>query len=344
MNSLFFILKLYRSKNVGNVSFKYLIAKYGNAENALKNLENNLEYTKIKIAQDDVINEEIEKTYAIGANFLTYNDFPKNLYFYYDFPPVIIYQGDISLLNTKILGVVGSRNPTINGIRFTKEIVLYMENYTIISGFARGIDQTAHEYAKKTIAVFAGGIDQIYPPNSIFLYEKIKKDGLIITDMPIGTQVTSYLFAKRNNIISMIADQIVITEASLKSGALYTAKSAFLHKKPLFLVPGNPYDPNYAGNLKLLQEKKGEILISVDQLKDTSFHENNFQFKNHVIIDIDMNNKQKVLSSIGFSVTNVELIGEYTKISIGELLAIISELELEGKIKIINTYEIYRIK
>jgi len=57
-----------------------------------------------------------------------------------------------------------------------------------------------------------------------------------------------------------------------------------------------------------------------------------------------MNNKQKVLSSIGFSVTNVELIGEYTKISIGELLAIISELELEGKIKIINTYEIYRIK
>src|SRR5262249_24558335 len=132
--------------------------------------------------------------------------------------------------------------------------------FAIASGLARGIDTAAHRAALSsgTIAVLAGGIDQVYPTRNRALYEEIGDCGLLLSERPWGLPPTAQAFPRRNRIVSGLALGVVVIEAAARSGSLITAHRAAEQGRDVFVVPGSPLDPRYEGSNTLLRD--GSIL------------------------------------------------------------------------------------
>ena len=134
--------------------------------------------------------------------------------------------------------------------------------WTIVSGLARGIDTAAHEAAlgTGTVAVLAGGVDIPYPRENAGLYDRIRAEGgLLLSEMPPGTQPQARHFPRRNRLISGLSQGVVVVEAALRSGSLITARMALEQNRDLFAVPGSPLDPRARGCNALL--KQGAALV-----------------------------------------------------------------------------------
>lgn len=348
MDELFYILKLFRTNNIGPVSFFYLINQFGSAFNAINNI-NFLEdkwKKKVKFAEDDLINQEIENTLKYGAKFLTYLNpcFPQQLK---KNTPILITKGNENLLLNKMISVVGTRDPTINGLKFCANLVKGLGDFkfTIVSGFAKGIDIEAHKNSMKTgtIAVLAGGIDNIYPLENTKYYYEMLEENLIISDRQIGTVPSCYLFPKRNQIISSLGSAIVVIESKEASGALITAEMAKKIGKPVFALPGHPFDENYIGNNKLI--KNGafaitsihDILDKLDRLCESK--EELFFFEN-----FSDEERKHVFHLIGFAPCKIEEVVLYSELSLEKVLSIITEMEILGLIKINPNNTVYKIK
>ncbi|NOG46615.1 MAG: DNA-protecting protein DprA [Calditrichaeota bacterium] len=180
------------------------------------------------------------------AKILTFWDsaYPDRLKRIYDPPAFLFVKGDINLLDTQGIGIVGSRVPTSYGKNITEQLStdLAQNNLTVISGFARGIDSIAHNAALKnrgkTIAVLGNGLDIVYPAENRKLLDAFEKQGLFVTEYPFGTKPDAGNFPKRNRIISGLSLGILVTEAGGKSGALLTAMYAIDQNREVFAVPG----------------------------------------------------------------------------------------------------------
>ena len=176
-------IRLSRSENVGPVTFNRLISRYQTAEKALAALPDLIQKggakRPIKICTQDTVEKEYKALSAQKGQFIcSYEDsYPADLKATDDAPPVLSCLGNIELLSRKCFAIVGARNASINGRRFTRDIAnqLGQNEITVVSGLARGIDTAAHKGALEsgTIAVVAGGIDVVYPPENQRLYEKI---------------------------------------------------------------------------------------------------------------------------------------------------------------------------
>ena len=187
------------------------------------------------------------KLSSLKCNCLTIldADYPTYLKNVYKPPFVLFYYGDISLLkHPQILSVVGTRHPTNYGKLICKKILnelLIDQDIVICSGLALGIDSISHEAAiennKKTIAVLANGIDNYYLKNNIDIYNKIKKNGLLISEYPTDTNVCKENFRVRNRLIATIGKIIFIPEAKIKSGTMITVKYALELGKDILCVP-----------------------------------------------------------------------------------------------------------
>ncbi|KJV56269.1 DNA protecting protein DprA [Orientia chuto str. Dubai] len=346
-----FILRLARSENVGPRTFFELIRLFGSAKTALQyaadfSLKGGKKrpiktYTNLEALQ------EIELLEKINAHLLTYRDseYSKLLLHIPDHPPVITYKGNIKLLNHIILAVVGSRNASLNGIVFTKNIVknLIDNKIIVVSGLARGIDTAAHQSAlPHTIAVIAGGIDHIYPQENIDLYHKIANEGLILAELPINSPPLSKHFPQRNRIIAGISYGTLVIEASLRSGSLITARLALEYNRELFAVPGFPYDPRYQGTNQLL--KNGAYLVEniddiIEQLpaynldhNSNCYDQENLEqytstYKPTIISNVQRETVKNMLSSVPL---DIEVIVKQTELPTSVVNIIILELELAG--------------
>ncbi|MFT7433325.1 MAG: DNA processing protein [Alphaproteobacteria bacterium] len=158
------------------------------------------------------------------------------------------------------MAIVGNRNASAPAMKFTKQIAagLVKENYVITSGLARGIDSAAHrgtlEAGGITIAVVAGGLDHIYPPENADLYhEIINKGGAIVSEMPLGMAPTQNHFPRRNRIVSGLSLGVAVIEAAKKSGSLITARLASEQGREVFAMPGSPADIRSSGPNYLIQ-------------------------------------------------------------------------------------------
>src|SRR6185369_9622565 len=153
---------------------------------------------------------------------------------------------------------VGARNASAAGARFAERLAhdLGQAGYAIVSGLARGIDAAAHRasLATGTIAVLAGGHDQIYPPENVDLLRALIDHGAAITEMPLGWEPRAPDFPRRNRLISGLAMGIVIVEAAKRSGSLITARFALEQGREVFVVPGSPLDPRAEGSNGLLKQ------------------------------------------------------------------------------------------
>ena len=214
---------------------------------------------------------------------------------------------------------------------------------------ARGIDSYAHQGAleKGTIAVLAGGVDNIYPSENKDLYHKILEKGLIISENSISTLPKSINFPKRNRIISGLALGTIIIEASLRSGTLITAKYSLEQNRELMAVPGSPFDPRCRGSNKLIKE--GAILIENEQdiinqisdlinrkpkLKSCNNQIENINYKNLIPKIDDLNYAKKIiLENLSHSPIFIEELLEIIQIPANIANIILIQLELANIIE-----------
>lgn len=198
--------------------------------------------------------------------------YPDNLRRLAQPPYVLYYMGNIDLINTNIVAMVGTRTPSTYGKIVTQKFskALAQNGVTIASGLASGIDKLSHEGALEvggnTIAVLGGGFDHLFPTMNSNLFKEITQKGLVLTEYFFNIKPTKYTFPARNRIIAALSDAIVITEAGKKSGSLYTMEFGAEIGVDTYCVPGNiTNELSYATN-DLIKKGQAACLTSPDDI------------------------------------------------------------------------------
>jgi DNA processing protein len=257
-------LRLIRSENVGPITFRRLLDRFGTAAEALRALPELArrggrgEAVRIcSIAQADA---EIEALTRKGARLIVYGapEYPPQLAAIDDAPATFAAIGDVSLLSRGAIAVVGSRNASLIGRNMARELArdLGRAGFAIVSGLARGIDADAHHgaLATGTIAVLASGVDVCYPQDNADLYARIAERGALIAEGPPGMAPQARHFPRRNRLISGLSRGVLVVEAHLRSGSLITARMAAEQGREVFAVPGSPLDPRARGCNDLIRQ------------------------------------------------------------------------------------------
>jgi DNA processing protein len=255
-------LRLIRSDNVGPVTFRELINHFGGAEPALAalpELSRRGGRQAIRICPTSQAEAELEAAYRIGAQplFTIEPGYPPALAAVDAPPPLLYVKGDTDHLTRPIVAIVGARNASAAGQKLARMFAARIGSagFIIASGLARGIDRAAHEAALEhgTIAVLAGGLDNIYPPEHAELQRQIGERGCLISENAPGFAPRAQDFPRRNRIISGIALGVLIVEAARRSGTLITARTAAEQGREVFAIPGHPLDPRAEGTNRLLK-------------------------------------------------------------------------------------------
>lgn len=262
MSDVFDRLRLIRSPNVGPVSYRQLIARFGDAGAALAALPDLAARggNGFRAAAESEIEGELKQAATIGARhvFLDDHDYPALLAEIDNGPAAITILGDLSLAERPVVAMVGARNASAAACRFARQLAqeLADEGVAVVSGLARGIDTAAHQGALSggTIGVIAGGIDIAYPPENADLQRVVAEKGLLMAEMPPGTEPRARHFPHRNRIIAGLALGTVVVEAVPKSGSLITARLAGEYGREVMAIPGSPLDPRARGCNQLIRE------------------------------------------------------------------------------------------
>ena len=256
-------LRLIRTDNVGPVTFRQLLARFGSAQAAMEALPALLKRTgtRQRIPTPMEAEDELAGIERFGARLVLScdPDYPPHLGFISGTPPVLTVGGGRNLDWRRIVGMVGARNASSAGIKMTRILAsdLGARGYTVVSGLARGIDTAAHRASLQTgtIAVLAGGFDQIYPVENIPLaHDILDHGGALLTEMPLGWEQRARDFPRRNRLVSGLSLGIVVVEAAKRSGSLITARLALEQNRDVFAVPGSPLDPRAEGGNALIQQ------------------------------------------------------------------------------------------
>lgn len=241
-------------KKIYNATEKEILKVDGMSDKIVQNMQKAKDAKLLEKYEKYILKNDIKIINILDDN---YPAKLKNIYA----PPITIFaKGDISLLSSKAIAIVGSREPSKYGIyvaeKFSKE--LSKEGITIVSGLARGIDTFAHVGALssfgKTIAVLGSGIDVVYPKENAKYYKEISEKGLIISEYIVGTAPESKNFPQRNRIISGLSDGVLVVEARKNSGTMITTDFALEQGKELYVIPGNITSNLSAGTNNLIKE------------------------------------------------------------------------------------------
>lgn len=347
-------LRLSRTENIGPVTFYRLIEAYGSASkaiDALPDLAKRGGRAKPLIAAPlTQVEREYQAIKKFGGDIICAGeaDYPVSLAAIDDAPPVVTYTGNIALLKKSCVGIVGSRNASLNGRKFTEKLAhdLGAAGAAVISGLARGIDTAAHAGSLETgtVAVLGGGLDIIYPPENKDLYAKIRERGLIIAESPFGQQPFAQSFPRRNRIISGLSQGIVVVEATFKSGSLITARMAGEQGRDVFAVPGHPLDPRAEGPNALIRDgavlirNAADILESLSTFQSGSLQDSASQkYEPLAPAPIDDQTlsrvRDEVLSCLSHTPVSVDEIIRSAGLPAAAVQIVILELELAGRVQ-----------
>jgi len=260
-------IRLLRSPNVGPVSYRQLLARFGAAEPALAALPDlaargGRPYVPTPAAR---IEAEIAAVRKAGARFLFHDspEYPPLLRESEGAPPILIARGQAELALRPAVAIVGARNASAAAVRLARDFggALAKAGFAVVSGLARGIDGAAHQGALAramegggTIGVIASGIDVAYPPEHAALQEEVATSGLLLAEQPAGTEPLARHFPARNRIIAGIAAGTLVVEAAWKSGSLITARLAGEMGREVMAIPGSPLDSRSHGCNQLIRD------------------------------------------------------------------------------------------
>lgn len=342
-------LQLARCENVGPITFHHLMERYGTPEEALKALPELATQGGLKRSLRLVSRAEIEKELAslaaFGAQLITFNSplYPPLLRHIDSAPPLLTAKGKLNLLQEPTFAIVGARNASAMGKKMAHNFAekLGKEGWVIASGLARGIDGAAHQGSLKTgtIAVLAGGIDQIYPPENASLYHQIAEEGLLVAESPFGVQPQSILFPRRNRIISGLSRALLIVEAALKSASLITARNALEQGREVFAIPGHPLDPRARGcnhlikNGAILIETVEDILGEISPNTPLEFKESISQIKSTSSPNSLQKSRQIVNENLSVVPISIDELIRECQLSPSDLWIVLLEMEIAGRIE-----------
>ena len=260
-------LRLARTDQIGPVTFRQLLERFGSAGQALEALPDLTRRGGTHghaIPPVDDIAAEMEAGERIGARLIVLGDadYPDMLAAVDPPPPLLWALGDVSLMARPCIAVVGARIASAGGQRIARGLSQQLgeAGHVVVSGLARGIDAAAHAGALPTgtVAVLGGGVDDVYPPDNADLYAQIVDRGCVVSESRIGARAQAKDFPRRNRIISGLSRGVIVIEAELKSGSLITARLAGEQGRDVFAGPGSPLDPRSRGPNELLRQ--GAIL------------------------------------------------------------------------------------
>lgn len=245
-------------------------------------------------------------------------------------PPLVLYtKGDISLLNSQIFGIVGSRRSLPISIKATEDYTKAMidNGFTVVTGTAEGVDsaviKTALDKGGKVISVVAGGFDNIYPASNAKLLEKVAKNGLIISEHLPEIASKPFFFPVRNRIIAGLSKGVLIVSAGIKSGAIYTAEYAEEYSRDVFALPYNINVPSGAGCNKLIKEF-ASLTYSPDDILE--FYGIDKKQENIQLSDIE----KAVINTLKDGSMHLENIAKQTGKPVYEMMPTLSAMEIKG--------------
>ena len=238
-------------------------------------LEDSLECWKRRIVTTNV-EKALEKLSELGGFLISPQSeyWPKVLFDLADAAPAAIWaMGQKKVFtNPRTVSVVGARIASSYGLEVTKDLVnsLVSKDYVVVSGGALGIDARAHRSALEikgaTIAIMAGGLDRLYPPRNLDLFEEIKSSGLVISEMAPGISPARWRFLQRNRLIAALGIATVVVEAGFRSGSINTAGHANDLERPVGAVPGPINSTRSAGCHRLIKERRAELISTPSDL------------------------------------------------------------------------------
>lgn len=347
-------LRLIRTPNVGPVTFFALLERFATPTKALEMLPELAKRggRKAPLAsppRSDAL-KEIEQAEKFGARVIAYGmpDYPKLLTAIPDAPPVITVLGHTSLWQQKpMIAMVGARNASANGCQFAQKLAkdLGEHGLGVASGLARGIDTFAHKgsLTSGTVAVIAGGIDNIYPPENQMLYTQIREMGCIISEQPFGAIPFAGAFPGRNRIIAGMSLGTVVVEASPKSGSLITARLTGEYNRELFAVPGSPLDPRSKGCNQLIKngaamvESAADIVQGIAHLRGRALEETpppRFTADAALPSESELTEARAVLlEKLNYTLVSIDELIAQSGVPAGVALTVLLELELAGRLR-----------
>lgn len=349
-------IRLARTPRVGPVTFHEMLGHYGSATAALDALPELARTARLdtRAVSAERILREAEALAELGGRFIVVgdDDYPPSLAAIADAPPVLSVIGDASLLARPTVAVVGARNASVNGRRMAAQFSagLGRAGQIIASGLARGVDTAAHEAALPTgtVAVLAGGVDIIYPPENEDLYRAIAESGAIVSEAPLGAQPQARHFPRRNRIVSGLSAGVLVIEAALQSGSLITARQAAEQGREVFAVPGSPLDPRARGTNRLIRdgahlvEDSADVLAHLAATPDTPSPPRRAPVAAAKVRPQPVDKKQEgphnpwrdqVIACLGPAPTPVDEVVRRCHVSPADVAGLLLELELAGRLE-----------
>jgi DNA processing protein len=344
--------RLSQSENVGPVTFQKLLTRYGTAAKALEALPTLSRQgglaRPLRIYSTEAAAQDFARAEKCGGRFVAAGEagYPPYLRYIHAAPPLLCVAGHADFAQMDAVAIVGARNASAVGMKFARQLAneLAGAGFIIVSGLARGIDTAAHQAAlsRATLAVVAGGIDYVYPPENADLYTRIASQGLLVSEMPPGAVPKAEHFPRRNRIISGISRATIVVEAAMRSGSLITARLANEQGRDVFAVPGSPLDPRCEGTNKLIREGATMLTSAQDVISALAISPAGFQNRQMFLEDaeplppIDQHlaaaDRNQVLGLLSPTPIDIDDFIRECAMDPATVMAILLELELAGKL------------
>jgi DNA processing protein len=367
-------LELRAVKGLGPITYTRLINRFGSPEAIRKVHFSELVATgdlspALALALHEPLSEstqqhiqrEIEAVESGRFSILTLTDpaYPARLQTIADPPPLLYYTGQLLVTDQQALAIVGARRGSHAGRTFTRQLSgdLAALGFTIISGLARGVDADAHEGALaangRTVAVLGCGIDQTYPPEHLKLRQRIEQQGAVLSEFPMGTSPQPFHFPQRNRVISGLSLGVIVTEATLKSGSLITARMALEQNREVFAVPGNVTHPLSRGPHRLIQqgaklvEKPWDVVEEILPMVEPSFRhhlETQHNTGENQLPTIALGSEeQEIFDRIPLEPVVLDELIAQGSYSSSEVMSLLLSLEMKGLIKQVPGLQYVRV-
>jgi DNA processing protein len=337
-------LRLISVRGLGNRTLLKLLKAFGSPERVLEASRATLSHAIGETlaaaiatpADDSSIERTLEWAAHPGHAIITLGDphYPALLLTIPD-PPVLLYLvGNVSLLSRPALAIVGSRNPSAQGIDNARAFAraLVKADLTIVSGLALGIDAAAHEgalnNAGSTIAVLGCGINVVYPKTNRTLFERIAAEGLLLSEYGLDVPALPAHFPSRNRIISGLARGCLVIEASLSSGSLITARVAVEQGREVFAIPGSIHSPLSKGCHALIKQGAKLVESAHDVLEELQYDRTPIgEMPSATAVPTS-----PLLDAMGFEPVHLDILCSRLNLTPDVVSAMLLELELEGRV------------
>ena len=349
-------IALSRVKGLGRVTFKKLVAHFGDPAavfsstsselSAIEGLDANVIEGLCDFAEWEEVEKEIRRAEQAGATLIPFSDpnYPPRLRMIADPPPLLYVKGEICADDDRAVAVVGSRSASEYGQRVARNLCrdLASLGFTVVSGMARGLDGAAHEAALsaggRTLAVLGSGVDRPYPPEHEKLYHRIREKGAVISEFPMGTRPLAFNFPARNRLISGLSLGVVVVEATEKSGSLITAALALEQGREVFAVPGEVGASRSRGTHRLIRQGAKLVESAADIVEEIAPQLLNRGSESRPCAQRMLPQQaraeaRKVLALLQEHSAHIDEVIERSGLSPAEVSEILLDLELQGYVR-----------